>query len=152
MENKNRVEQFGPWLDFQIRSRDWNQPEFARRIGMAAASVYRWVAGERVPSTRSCDIIADVLGLPLDDVLTIAGHRAYMPKEETEKAIDTLRPLLDQMEEDDRAILLTVARNSAIAAGLRRQQIPAETHRPPDDKSQTPPVQTNGSAPIPRPR
>jgi hypothetical protein len=33
------------------------------------------VRGERVPGTRSVDKIADVFGLRVDDVLTIAGHR-----------------------------------------------------------------------------
>lgn len=143
---------FGPWLDYQIRSRGWNQPEFARRIGMTAAAVYRWTVGERVPSTHSCDIIADVLGLPLDDVLTIAGHRTYIPKEETEEVIDKLRPLLDLMESSDLDLILTVSQNQAYAAQLRVQQQAAESPQESGDKSHRPPGKTTGSSPVPRPR
>ncbi len=42
---------------------------------MPSGTISRWLRGERQPSTRSCDLIADVFGVDVDLVLTLAGHR-----------------------------------------------------------------------------
>ena len=63
------------WLQSQIDRREWTQSDFARRVGASTGLVSMWLAGKRVPSPASCDRIADVFGLPVDDVLTLAGHR-----------------------------------------------------------------------------
>lgn len=66
---------FAPWLRDQMRRREWNQTDLARRLDTHSSVISRWVRGERLPDTASCDRIADVFGLPVDDVLTLAGHR-----------------------------------------------------------------------------
>lgn len=48
---------------------------FAQAIGVSHSSVSLWLDGKRVPTPRSIDKIADVLGADLDTLLTIAGHR-----------------------------------------------------------------------------
>lgn len=49
--------------------------DFHRRSGVPRATVYTWIAGTRLPDPASCDTISDALGLPLDAVLIVAGHR-----------------------------------------------------------------------------
>ena len=52
----------------------WNQSDLARRIGKEPSVISRWLAGKR-PSSDSCDLIADAIGVSVDTVLTMAGHR-----------------------------------------------------------------------------
>jgi transcriptional regulator with XRE-family HTH domain len=63
------------WLRGQLRRRGWNAAELARRLHVPSGTISRWMTGERQPSSRSCDLLADVLGVDLDLVLTLAGHR-----------------------------------------------------------------------------
>jgi hypothetical protein len=46
-----------------------------RKGGFSRAAVSAWVTGSRLPDPPSIDRIADALGLDVDTVLTIAGHR-----------------------------------------------------------------------------
>jgi transcriptional regulator with XRE-family HTH domain len=66
---------FAEWFQKQLRRRDWNQSDAARAIGVSSSVVNRWYRGERVPDPKSCDVIADVLAVPVDLVLELAGHR-----------------------------------------------------------------------------
>ena len=70
-----RHERFVEWLRGQLRRRGWNAAELARRVQVPSGTISRWMTGERQPSSRSCDLLADVLGVDLDLVLTLAGHR-----------------------------------------------------------------------------
>jgi transcriptional regulator with XRE-family HTH domain len=67
--------EFSGWVRQQLRRRQWNDAELARRLDMPSGTISRWLRGERQPSTRSCDLIADVFGVDVDLVLTLAGHR-----------------------------------------------------------------------------
>ena len=68
-------ERFVEWLRTQLRRRGWNAAELARRLRVPSGTISRWMTGERQPSSRSCDLLADVLDVDLDLVLTLAGHR-----------------------------------------------------------------------------
>jgi transcriptional regulator with XRE-family HTH domain len=67
--------QFIAWVRKQLRRRQWNDAEFARRLDMPSGTISRWMSGERQPNTASCDRIADIFGVDVDLVLTLAGHR-----------------------------------------------------------------------------
>jgi transcriptional regulator with XRE-family HTH domain len=83
-----RHERFVEWLRGQLRRRGWNAAELARRLHVPSGTVSRWMTGERQPSPRSCDLLADVLGVDLDLVLTLAGHRpgAETPSPDDQRA------------------------------------------------------------------
>jgi transcriptional regulator with XRE-family HTH domain len=68
-------ERFAEWLRTQLRRRGWNAAELARQLHVPSGTISRWMSGERQPSSRSCDLLADVLGVDLDLLLTLAGHR-----------------------------------------------------------------------------
>jgi integrase len=55
-------EQFPSWLSGQMRRRDWNQVETARKLGTHSSVISRWLTGERVPDTKSIDRVADLFG------------------------------------------------------------------------------------------
>lgn len=71
----NSGEDFGHWLQRQLDRRGWRQAELARRIPISSGAVSHWIRNERIPDPESCDRIADVLGVDVDLVLTLAGHR-----------------------------------------------------------------------------
>lgn len=68
-------EQLSYWLKRQLVRREWTQADFSRRLDTSPGNVSRWIKGERVPDPASIDKIADVLGVDLDLVLALAGHR-----------------------------------------------------------------------------
>lgn len=65
---------FSAWLSSQLGTRQWNQTDFAKRVGTSTGSVAMWMNGHRIPSTESCERIAVVLSADLDDVMRAAGH------------------------------------------------------------------------------
>lgn len=67
--------QFADWFRRQLDRREWNMSDFARRSDISPSVVGRWARGERIPEPASCDVIADVFGVDVDTVLTLAGHR-----------------------------------------------------------------------------
>lgn len=72
---------FGEWLRQQLVLREMSQSELARRMETSHTTISNWISGKRVPTTGSCDRISDVFHIPLDTVLTKAGHRVEMPSE-----------------------------------------------------------------------
>jgi transcriptional regulator with XRE-family HTH domain len=48
--------------------------QMASDLGISHATVSRWLSGEDIPSTRSCQKLAEYSGAPLEKVLSIVGH------------------------------------------------------------------------------
>ena len=48
--------------------------QLAADLGVSHATVSRWLSGDDIPSTRSCQRLAEYSGVPLERVLSIAGH------------------------------------------------------------------------------
>lgn len=96
--NAHQPVRFGPWLESQMLRREWNQSELARRLNVRPAVVSRWIRDERRPSTGSVDKIADVLGLDVDLVLSIAGHRPRDIDLDPESATARLMPLIEKID------------------------------------------------------
>lgn len=63
------------WIGDRLRRKSWNAADFARALDVPNGTVSRWVTGTRRPSSESCEAIADVFGVPVDLVLTLAGRR-----------------------------------------------------------------------------
>lgn len=86
--------QFATWVQGHLRSREWNDSDFARKMGIEPSVVSRWMTGKRRPSPASCDLIADALGVDTDVVLTLVGHRPATnppaPRDEREEIVALL--------------------------------------------------------------
>lgn len=66
---------FGRWLAKQLDRRDWKQADLVQRTRLSRSSVSDWITGKKIPDPKSCDLIADALGVDRDLVLALAGHR-----------------------------------------------------------------------------
>ena len=57
-----------------MRRRERLPSQLAADLGISHATVSRWLSGADVPSTKSCRRLAEYSGVPLEKVLSIAGH------------------------------------------------------------------------------
>jgi transcriptional regulator with XRE-family HTH domain len=105
--------EFSRWLQEQLRVRRWSPSDFFRESGIPRPTIYSWVNGTRHPDPESIDKIADVFGLPVDVVLTVAGHRPNVedldpddPRELLAERVRHMRP-----DEGDMQLLNTLLDN-----------------------------------------
>jgi transcriptional regulator with XRE-family HTH domain len=97
---------FGDWLRPLLLAKDMRQGQLARRIGVAESTVSRWLSGRNVPEPEQCAAIADVLAIPLTDVLRAAGHpvpdggQAEIPS-----AVRGFIPLLEMLDASELGVL-----------------------------------------------
>ncbi len=57
-----------------MRRRKRLPSQLAADLGVSHATVSRWLSGDDIPSTRSCQRLSEYTGVPLERVLSIAGH------------------------------------------------------------------------------
>ena len=69
------------WLQEELRRREWRQADFAREVGIDVSMVSRWLNGRR-PDPASLERVAVALGVDLDALLTLAGHRPQSPRDD----------------------------------------------------------------------
>ena len=55
--------------------------QMAADIGVSHATVSRWLSGKDTPSTRSCRRLAEYTGVPLERIMSLAGHLPTFPDE-----------------------------------------------------------------------
>lgn len=64
---------FQTWLNNLLRRRNLSGNAFSKRVGISQSAVQRWTSGQGLPNRETCERIADVLGVPLNEVLLQAG-------------------------------------------------------------------------------
>lgn len=69
------------WVQEEMRRREWRQADFARAVGVDVSMVSRWLRGRR-PDPGSLERVATALGVDLDALLTLAGHRPPSPRDD----------------------------------------------------------------------
>lgn len=84
-----------PWLNEALRDRGWSQRELWRRSGVAQSTISNVLAGERSPTWEFCAKIAGPLGVPLDDLVVLAGLKPAPPPPlaNEDRVLSTLREL-----------------------------------------------------------
>jgi len=65
----------------EMRRREWRQADFARAADIDVSMVSRWLQGRR-PDPASLERVASALGVDLDALLTLAGHRPRSPRDD----------------------------------------------------------------------
>jgi transcriptional regulator with XRE-family HTH domain len=65
---------FVSFLKEVLRRRRCKPIQLAADLGISHATVSRWLSARDIPNTRSCQRLADFSGVPLQKVLSIAGH------------------------------------------------------------------------------
>ncbi|MPM29652.1 hypothetical protein SDC9_76192 [bioreactor metagenome] len=87
-------------------SKGWSKRALADKAGISHSEVHRIESGERVnPSVPVLNALAEVLGVPKDDVLRIAGYKSdegdipmierVFPDLKTEKQQETAQKIID---------------------------------------------------------
>jgi transcriptional regulator with XRE-family HTH domain len=72
---------YSDWMRDEMRRREWRQADFARAAGIDVSLVSRWLRGRR-PDPASLEKVAAALGIDLDALLTLAGHRPPAPRDD----------------------------------------------------------------------
>src|SRR5215212_7617386 len=72
---------YSAWMLEEMRRREWRQADFARAAGVDVSMVSRWLQGRR-PDPASLERVASALGIDLDTLLTLAGHRPRSPRDD----------------------------------------------------------------------
>ena len=99
--------------------------QLAADLGISHATVSRWLSGDDIPSIRSCQRLSEYTGVPLERVLSIAGHlpkirdggppewpefgeyaRRKYPNELDEDLITTIEDLIERRRERGRGVML----------------------------------------------
>ena len=57
-----------------MRRRKRIPSQLAADLGVSHATVSRWLSGQDIPSTKSCRKLAEYSSVPLEKVLSLAGH------------------------------------------------------------------------------
>ena len=57
-----------------MRRRKRLPSQLAADLGVSHSTVGRWLSGKDVPSTKSCRKLAEYSGVPLERILSVAGH------------------------------------------------------------------------------
>lgn len=81
MDGASAEPSFIEWLGEEMRRREWRQADFARAAGVDVSMVSRWLRGRR-PDPASLERVAAALGMDLDALLTLAGHRPRSPRDD----------------------------------------------------------------------
>ena len=74
MDGANPEPSYSAWLRQEMRRREWRQADFARATEIDVSMISRWLQGRR-PDPASLERVAVALGVDLDALLTLAGHR-----------------------------------------------------------------------------
>jgi len=57
-----------------MRRRGRLPSQLAADLGISHATVSRWLHGQDIPSTRSCQKLSEYSGIPIQKVLSVSGH------------------------------------------------------------------------------
>ena len=87
-----------------MRRRKRLSSQLAADLDISHATVSRWLSGDDTPSTRSCRKLAEFSGVPLEKILSVAGHLPTLgtavPAEWPEFREYAHRKYRDELDED----------------------------------------------------
>ncbi len=65
-----------------MRRRNRLPSQMAADLRVSHSTVKRWLSGEDIPSIKSCQILAEYSGIPIEKVLSIASHLPKITEKE----------------------------------------------------------------------
>lgn len=111
---------FGNWFRQQLERREWSQQDFSRKAKLSPSTVSDWARGQKIPDPSSIDVIADVFGIDVDEVLTRAGHRPQVEPFDPDDPKREFRAMISRLE-------MTEEKEVALRA-LLRAWLTADAH------------------------
>lgn len=96
-----KMEELIAWLEEQLRQREWQASDLARRAGVGNSTIQRIMAGTRRAGKTVCSKIAVALGEPPEKVFRLAGLLPSIPEQETveQDFLNEFRALSPQQRE-----------------------------------------------------
>jgi transcriptional regulator with XRE-family HTH domain len=71
---KNKEVNFIAFLEKLMRRRRRLRSQLAADLGLSHPTIGRWLSGKDIPSIGSCRKLAEYSGVPMEKILSIAGH------------------------------------------------------------------------------
>ncbi len=59
--------------------------QLAKDLGISHATVSRWLSGDDVPNTKSCQRLAEYAGVPAENILSLVGHLPIVAEQNATK-------------------------------------------------------------------
>lgn len=88
-----------PWYDLVVETaavKGWSIADLGSRSGVARTTIYGWRANRGKPQSKSVNAVADVLGIPRERALRLAGVIAAEPQ--PPPSADPALPTPEEME------------------------------------------------------
>lgn len=102
------------WLLQELRARNQSFREFSLAAGLDHGAVSRYLAGTR-PTRESCEKLAAYTGVPVEQVLVMAGHLKAPP--DYDPFLDRVAEVTEGFQERDKEAAIQLLR--VLAAQLR---------------------------------
>lgn len=114
---------FRNWLLAELEKRQWRQADLARAMRPAdpsgiASNISKWLRGDNRPEPRLCQELAQALGVDVNLVLELAGHKPVEPRNEREQRIENIRAALRMLPPEQLGFIEATVR--ALTEELRR--------------------------------
>lgn len=93
------MENFGDWLNKEIKRRKWRQADLARAANLDTAVISNLVNGKRGPGEDTCTAIAKAFDLPPETVFRAAG--LLPPAPEITPVMERALYYLSQLDPED---------------------------------------------------
>jgi transcriptional regulator with XRE-family HTH domain len=135
------VATFGQWLRHILDDMGIRPSQLAKYTDYSRASVSRWLNDVFVPDPEACVRIAQVLHLPLSDVLRAAGHPVPDAPASTDvppEISPAVRRFIPVLETFDEGELRALERSIQGLLEMREYRARYEAGKPPDQD--TPPA------------
>jgi len=117
---------FSEWLQKELDRRDWRPADLVRHGGIASSQLSRILNRERGVGPEVCVAIARALGIPPETVFREAGLLPPDADSDTPAKRELLH-LFEQLPEDGKGMLLTIARAVVCEHAPKYQEDTAES-------------------------
>lgn len=90
-----------PWYDYvisEIALRGWTKTQLSERSGVSRPAIDKWQKNPRPPQAASVNAVADVLDIPRERALRLAGVIAAEPEAHPPPAPDPKLPTPEEMD------------------------------------------------------
>jgi len=99
---------FVQWIETELKKRNWNRAELARKSGLSTAALSHIYAGTRNPGSTLCKAIARAFNLPESVVFLAAG--VMEPTNDIDPAYEELKYWFSLMTGDEQEEFLASGR------------------------------------------
>jgi transcriptional regulator with XRE-family HTH domain len=105
--------EFANWLESILLEKGMIPAELSRKSGIAKSAVSNILNNQRKPDVDTLIAFAEALQIPRLEIFTAAGYLGKEGKKEYREDVERFTHYLSQLDEEDKQILLEMARTIA---------------------------------------